>query len=75
MPLDVDEVAVLEGAVVGIGRVPEPAGDGAAPVGEIDLQVELSVAVGPQLLVRGQEDLVDGRLGGEFRNESSRHRS
>ena len=52
-------VAVFERAVVVFAGVPQPGGDRAAAVGELELQVEVAVAVRAQLLVGGQEDLAD----------------
>ena len=67
-------IAVFETGEVGVGGVPEPAGDRAALVGEFHLQVELSIPVGPELLVRRQENLVDMGLGRQLRDQASIHR-
>ena len=56
---DAHVVAVLEVAIVLLAGVPHPGADRAAAVGQFDLQIQVAVAIGPQLLVGGQEDLVD----------------
>ena len=55
--VDLHVVAVFERAVVVLAGVPQPGGDRAAAVGELQLQVQVAVAVRPQLLIGGQEHL------------------
>ena len=52
-------VAVFEAAVVLLAGVPQPRGDRPAAVRELDLQVEVAVAIGAQLFIGGEKDLVD----------------
>ena len=52
-------VAVFERAVIVFAGVPQPGRDRPAAVGKLQLQVEVAVAVGPQLLLGGQENLAD----------------
>ena len=59
---DAHVIAVVEAAIVGSAGVPHPRADRAAAVGQLDLQVEIAVAVRPQLLLRGQKHLVDRLL-------------
>ena len=42
-----------------LGRVPEPGPDAAGLVPELELEVEIPLAIGPELLVGDQEGLVD----------------
>ena len=71
--LAVDEhvVAVLEPAVVVLAGVPEPRGDRAAAVGELQLQVEVAVAVGAELLIGGQEHLAHMFVVGQLADKTS----
>ena len=57
--VDLHVVAVFERAVVVLAGVPQPGGDRAAAVGELQLQIQVAVAVGAQLLFGGQEHLAD----------------
>ena len=57
MPSTTHVVAVLERAVVVLAGVPQPRGDRAAAVGELQLQVQIAVAVRAELLIGGQEHL------------------
>ena len=65
--VDLHEVAILERAVVVLAGVPHPGVDRPAAVGQIDLQVEVAVAIRPQLLLGGEKDLARpvrcGRVG------------
>ena len=56
---DVDVIAVLERLVVALARVPLPARDRPGAVRQVELQEQVPLPVGPQLLVAGQEDLVE----------------
>ncbi len=56
---DPQVVARLERARQLLGRVPEPGPDAPRLVAELQLQVEVPLAIGPELLVGDQEDLVD----------------
>ena len=56
--VDENVVAVFEGAVILLAGIPETGGDGAAAIGELELKIEVAVAVGAELLIGGQEDLV-----------------
>ncbi|MEI8371063.1 MAG: hypothetical protein WCJ31_21765 [Planctomycetia bacterium] len=64
--LDPHIVALVKRREILVGGVPHPAGDRPAAIGQFDLQVELPVAVGPQLLLRGEKNLVDARLRPQF---------
>ncbi len=57
--LDVHVVAVFERAVVVLAGIPQPGCDRPAAVGKLQLQVEVAVAVWPQLLIGSQEHLAD----------------
>ena len=59
---DADVVAVLEAAKVVLAGVPHPGADRAAAIRQVDLQVEVAVAIGPQLFFGGQKDLIDRLL-------------
>ena len=56
---DVQVVARLERPGQLLGGVPEPGADAAGLVAELELEVEVALAVGPELLVGDQEGLVD----------------
>ena len=56
---DVQVIARLERARQVLGRVPEPGPDAAGLVAQLQVQVEVPLAIGPELLVGDQEDLVD----------------
>ncbi len=43
---DVHQVAIFEGAMVGVGGVPHAGGDGAGAIGKFHLQIQIAVAVG-----------------------------
>ena len=73
-PFDADVVAVLEGLVDRLRGVPHPGADRAGAVGQIDLQVEVAVAIRAQLLIGGEEDLVDRLLMAELVDITARHR-
>ena len=60
----------LEGAEQALGGVPQTGVDGAGAVAQLELQIEIAVAVGPQLLVADQVDLVDGLAVAEFFEEA-----
>ena len=69
--VDQHVVAVLEPAVVVLAGVPEPGGDRAAAVGELELQIEIAVAVRAQLLIGGQEHLAHMFVVGQLADKTS----
>ncbi len=71
---DADVVAVLEAAIILLAGVPHAGADRAAAVGQFDLQIEIAVAVGAQLLFGRQEDLIDGFLVSQLADVATRHR-
>ena len=56
---DVQEVARLEQASQVLGGVPEACSDAAGLVAQLQVQIEIALAIGPELLVRDQKRLVD----------------
>ena len=70
---DVEEVAGLEGPGEPLAGVPEPGTDGAGLVAELQVEVEVPLAVGPELLVGDEEDLVDRIPVGELIDETTGH--
>ena len=56
---DVQEIARLEQSGQALARVPEPGADGARLVAELEVEIEVALAIGPELLVGDQERLVD----------------
>src|SRR5262249_30879593 len=73
LALDVDEIAHLEGAEQVLGRVPQPGIDDARAVSQVRLQVQVAVAVGPELLVGDQEHFLDGVPVGQLLDVAPRH--
>ena len=69
--VDLHVVAVLERAVVVLAGVPQPGGDRAAAVGKLQLQIEVAVAVGAQLLIGGQKHLAHLFVVAKLADESS----
>jgi hypothetical protein len=63
-----NEVTVVERLELEVGSVPHATRNRAGSVGEFHLQVELAVAIGPQLLPRREKHLVDRPLRRQFRN-------
>ena len=57
---DVEVVARLEGPRQPLAGVPEPCADAPGLVPELQVEVEVPLAVGPELLVGDQVGLVDG---------------
>ena len=70
---DLQEVADVERLEDRLAGVPLAGVDGAGAVGEIDLEIEVAVAVGPQLLVGHQEDFVDRLAVGQLLDETPGH--
>ncbi len=68
-----DEISVVEVAVLRLAGVPHPGTDRTAAIAQFDLQVQIAVAVGAQLLLRCQEHLVDGFLVSELIDETAWH--
>ena len=66
--LDTDVIPFVEGFEIVVGGVPHAAGDGPAAIGQFHLQIELTVAIGPQLLPRRQKHLFNLGSAGEFRD-------
>ena len=56
---DVEVVARLERAGQALAGVPEPGADAAGLVAELQVEVEVALAVGPELLVGDEVGLVD----------------
>ena len=73
LPPDVEEVAGLEGPGQPLAGVPEPGPDGAGLVPELQVEIEVPLAVGPELLVGDEEDLVDRIPVGELIDETTGH--
>src|SRR5437879_2088084 len=73
LTLHQEKLADIEGAKLLIARVPQPAVDSAAPVTEIDLDVQVAVAIGPQLLVHHEVDFLDGIAIRQLLDESPGH--
>ncbi len=72
---DEEEVAGLEGAELLVAGVPQAGVDGAGAVAEVGLDVQVAVAVGPQLLVDDEVDLLDGVAVGQLLDETAGHAS
>ena len=71
LAVDQHVVAVLERAVVVLAGVPEPRGDRAAAVGELELQVEVAVAIRAELLIGSQEHLAHMFVVGQLADKTS----
>jgi hypothetical protein len=67
------EVAHVERLEDRLAGVPLAGVDGAGAVGEVELEVEVAVAVGPQLLVAHQEDLIDRLAVGQLLDKAPSH--
>jgi len=72
LALDEDEVARLEGAEQLLAGVPQASADAACAVAQLELEEQVAVAVGPELLVGGEVDLLDIVAVGELLHETSR---
>ena len=70
---DAHEIAVVEAAVQSLIGVPQHPGDRSGAIRQSDLQVQIAVAIGSQLLFRSQKDFVDRFVFTELTNETSRH--
>ena len=70
---DVEVVAGLEGPGQPFAGVPEPGADAAGLVPELQVEVEVALAIGPELLVGDQEDLVDGVAVGQLIDVATAH--
>jgi hypothetical protein len=68
-----DEVADVEGAEQRLAGVPEPGVDHPGAVAEVDLDIEVAVAVGPQLLVGDEVNIFDGLAVGQLGHIPSGH--
>jgi hypothetical protein len=73
LALDEQEVADVERAEQVLAGVPQPGVHGPAAVADVELQVEVAVAVGPQLLVGHQEDFLDRLAVGQLLHETPCH--
>ena len=73
LALDEQEVARLEGAKQVLAGVPEPGADGAGAVAQLELQIEIAVAIGPELLVGDEVDVLDAVPIGHLLHELSGH--
>ena len=69
--VDQHEVAVLERPVVVLAGVPQPGVDRAAAVRQLDLQIEVAVAVRPQLLLGGQKHLLHVLVVGKLADKAT----
>src|SRR5262249_48929422 len=72
LAVDVHEVAVVEASIVVLAGVPHAGVDRARAVAQLDLQVEVAVAVRAQLLFGGEEDLLHLLVVGELADETAR---
>ena len=70
---DVQEVARLERASQVLGRVPEPGADAAGLVAQLQVQIEVALAIGPELLVGDQKRLVDRVAMGQLVHVTAGH--
>ena len=59
LALDLQEIAFLEGAEQLLAGVPQAGADGAGAIAQLDLEIEVAVAVGPELFVADEKDLVE----------------
>ena len=73
LPLDVEEIARLERPGQPLARVPEPGADGARLVAQLQVEVKVALAVGPELLVGDEIDVVDVVPIGELIDETTSH--
>src|SRR5262249_47528965 len=70
LALDEQEVARLEGAEQRLAGVPQPGANGPRPVAQLQLQEQVAVAVGAELLVDDQVDLLDAVAVGHLLHEA-----
>ena len=68
-----DVVAVVEVLVVLFASIPQPRVDRTAAVGQLQLQVIVAVAVGPQVLIGGDKHLMDVFVMSKLRGVAARH--
>ena len=73
LALDAEEVALLEGAELVLGGVPQAGADGAGAVAQLELQEEVALAIGAELLVGDQVDFVESFAVGEELDTAARH--
>ena len=59
LALDAKQLALLEGAEQRLGGVPHASAERAGAIAQLDLQIVDAIAIGTQLLVANQEDLVE----------------
>ena len=73
LPRTLEVVARLERPGQLLGGVPEPGADGAGLVAEVEVQVQVALAVGPELLVGDEVDLVDRVAVGQLVDVAASH--
>ncbi len=69
----VQVIARLEAVGEGLAGVPEPGADAAGLVAQFQVQVEVALAVGAELFIGDEEDLVDGFAVGELVHIAASH--
>src|SRR5262245_33242924 len=71
--LDEQVIADLDMAGLGFADIPQASADGAGALAQLDLQVSITVAVRPPLLVRDQVNFLDRLAVGQLLDETSAH--
>ena len=71
--LDAHQIAVFETAVISIAGVPHPRGNRPGPIGQFHLQIQISIPIRPQLLLRRQKNLIDIFLRSQITDKSTSH--
>src|SRR5262249_9477376 len=71
LALNEQEVAGLEGAELLVAGVPQAGVDGAGAVAQVGLDVQVAVAVGPQLLLNDEVDFLDGVAVGKLLDKAA----
>ena len=70
---DVQVIAWFEQASQVFGRVPESGTDGSGLVAQLEVQIKIALAIGPELLVGDQESLVDRVAMGQLIDVATGH--
>ncbi len=73
LALGEQEITGLEGAVEVLAGIPQPGADRAGAVAQLELEVEVAVTVGPQLLVHYQVNVVERIAVGKLLDKSPCH--
>src|SRR5689334_22712203 len=73
LALDQQEVAFFKRAKLMLAGVPLPANNAARPIAELDLEVEVAVAIGPELLVADQKNFLQRFAIRQLLHEPSSH--